>query len=582
MKVSFTNKIWNFLEPDENLISNISEQLNLADIASRILVNRGFKSASEASLFINAKLKNTIPDPSLILDMDKGINRVIQAITDEQQITILGDYDVDGITSTCLLVKYFRHLEVPVKFYIPNRFSDGYGVSDNSIEIISQNKTQLLIVVDSGINAIDEIEQVNLLGIDTIVIDHHTQTNPELPKAIAVINPNRLDQEEIENSYVKNLSAAGVVFLFLIGLQRELRNIGFFKNGEEFNLLELTDIAALGTLCDVMELRGMNRALLKYALAKNNFNSGIQSLLNLFNIQKINSPEDLSFFIGPALNSAGRIGDPHIALNLLLEDNKERSQEIANNLYKLNNQRKNIEKQVLTAAIKIINEHDLLNNLGICIFENDWNEGVIGIVAGKLKDKFQKPVFIITFDKNGQGKGSARSLKGFHIGKFIEVARSKNIITKGGGHELAGGFSITKDKIKDFIALINSEVIDNFANSINVDCSISPTSNLNNIAKIFQAIEPFGKSMEKPLLCLKRVRMKYSKLTSSSNHVIINFSNEFDKGNIRAMIFNSNSKADLIKQIEDNKFELLDIVGYISYSKQFGSSLIIEDIRLSD
>lgn len=582
MKLSFSNKQWNFIESDELLISEISKELKISEIAARILINRGIKTSSEASAFLNAKLKSTIPDPSRLLDMDKGIKKVIEAINKNQQITILGDYDVDGITSTCLMVKYFKYIGLSVKFYIPNRFSDGYGISDKSIEVMVQNKTDLLITVDSGINAIEEIEKINSLGIDSIIIDHHTQTASNLPHAIAVINPNRIDQKEIDTSYIKNLSAAGVVFLFLIGLQRELRNLGFFENLKEPNLIELTDIVALGTLCDVMDLRGINRALLKYTLAKNQYSKGIISLMNLFNIQKINSPEDLSFFIGPAINSAGRVGDPHIALNLLLEESDERSQEIANKLYNLNIQRKNIEKQVLAEAIKIINDHNLTNNSGICVFENNWNEGVIGIVAGKLKDKFQKPVFVITFDQSGHGKASARSLKGIHLGEFIEKAKSHNLITKGGGHELAGGFSIEKEKISDFIAFVNSEITGVFHNSIDIDYSISCFSSLDNIATDLSIIGPFGKSMEKPVFCLKRARIRHFKQTSSGNHIIFNFSNEFDKGNIKAILFNRNSKLEIIKQIEENKFELFDIVGYINYSEQFGSSIIIDDLKLSD
>lgn len=582
MNVSFSNKVWNFIESDETLISEISKQLKISEIIARILVNRGIKSASEASAFMNAKLKNTIPDPSLILDMDKGIKRVIEGIKKNQQITILGDYDVDGITSTCLIIKYFKYIGTQVKFYIPNRFSDGYGLSENSIDIIVQNKTDLLIMLDSGINAIEEIKKVNSLGIDTIIIDHHAQTSSDLPDAIAVINPNRIDQNEIEGSYIKNLSAAGVAFLFLIGLQRELRNLGFFESLKEPNLIELTDIVALGTLCDVMDLRGINRALLKYTLAKNQYSKGILSLMNLFNIQNVTSPEDLSFFIGPAINSAGRIGDPHIALHLLLEESQERSQEIANKLYDLNKQRKIIEKQVLSESIEIINKHNLSCNSGICVFENNWNEGVIGIVAGKLKDKFHKPVFVITFDQNGHGKGSARSLKGIHLGEFIEKAKSNNLITKGGGHELAGGFSIEKSNISQFISFINSEITGSFHNSIDVDYSLVSFRSLDNIATEISSMEPFGKSIEKPVFCLKRARIKYSKQTNSGNHIIFNFTSEFDKGNVKAILFNSDSKLELVKQIENNKFELFDVVGYINYSKQFGSSIIISDLKLSN
>lgn len=581
MSVSFSNKIWNFLKPDESLISSISSDLKISSIAARILANRGVANSEEASSIINVTLRNTIPEPFLLLDMDKGIKRLIKALEGNQNITILGDYDVDGITSTCLMVKFFKHLNYPVKSYIPNRFADGYGVSDNSINVITQNKTDLLIVVDSGINAINEIDKLNALKIDTVIIDHHAQTSNILPNACAVINPNRIDQEEINKACIKDLSAAGVVFLFLIALRREIRNLGLFKEIKELDLRELSDIAALGTLCDVMNLKGINRALLKYTLGKNQYSLGIRSLIESFNIPKIQSSEDLSFFIGPAINSAGRIGDPNIALNLFLEDSPTRAKEIATTLYQLNKQRKVIEKQVLADAINIINKHNLGDNKAICVFENDWNEGVIGIVAGKLKDKFQKPVFVISVDKAGNGKGSVRSTKGTHIGEFLEKARSANLITKGGGHELAGGFSISKENIPSLISLINSEIKNDFQNVINIDYKITANSSLDEIAKSISTLEPFGKGLEKPVFCLTRIRIKSSKLTSSGNHVIFNVSNEFNKGNIKGIIFNASANSEWIKQIEDNKFELLDIVGSISYSEQFGSSLIIDDIRLS-
>lgn len=581
MLKSFSGKTWNFKECDEYTLSEITSSLNLGNLASKILINRGFKSKSEIEAFLNAKLRNTIPDPSLILDMDKAIERVYKSISNKENIMVLGDYDVDGITSTYLVVKYLRTIGLNPNYYIPNRFIDGYGVSENSIEVTIQNKADLVIAVDSGTNSVDEIKTAKDLGIDFVVLDHHTQTCSNLPEAVAVVNPNRVDQKEIDFSHIKNLCAAGVVFLFLIGLQRKLRDSEFFKNIDEPNLLQFADVITLGTLCDVMDLRGINRAITRYAMTKGEFSQGITSLMNVFGIEKISSPDDLSFFIGPAINAAGRVGDPHIALNLLLEESPEISFKIAKKLVELNNTRKEMEKHLFADALYSINSLNLSQNKGICVYGESWNEGVIGIVAGKLKDKFQKPVFVISVDKNGVGKGSARSVNGIHLGKFLEKAINNGIILKGGGHALAGGFSILKDKIPEFQDFINFGIEGEFVNSLDIDASLSALSDLNKIYKEIMRIEPFGKSIEKPKFCFKRLRIRSIKKTTSGSHLMINFSGELGKGSLKTLLFNTNSKIELVREINQNESELMDIVGTINYSEQFGSSIIIEDIRLS-
>ena len=393
---SFSGKVWNFLEADEAQLADTKRGSQISDLVARVLINRGFTDFAEVNNFLNAKLKNTLPDPSLLLDIDKAVDRIFEAIQKNQNITILGDYDVDGITSTYLMVKYLRLIGCDPKFYIPNRFTDGYGISENSIEVAVQNAAELVIAVDSGTNSISEIETARNIGIDFIILDHHTQLQAILPDAVAVVNPNRLDQKEIGFAHIKNLCAAGVVFLFLIAIQRKLRSSNFFDDKPEPDLLKCADIVTLGTLCDVMELRGINRVVTKYTMAKNEYSQGIRALMTAFNIEKISSPEDLSFFIGPAINAAGRVGDPHVALNLFLEESAERSGKIASCLVELNQKRKTIERQLFSDALLMISEKKLSTNKGICVFGENWNEGVIGIVAGKLKDKFQKPVFVIS------------------------------------------------------------------------------------------------------------------------------------------------------------------------------------------
>lgn len=580
MVKSFCGRTWHFLIPEKTKIEEIKE-FTKSGLCAKILLNRGFNSADEVDNFLNAKLRNTIPDPSLLLDMDKAVERVIEAVQGKHDIMVLGDYDVDGITSTALMVKYLRLIGIEPKYYVPNRFSDGYGVSQNAISRAIENHTNLVIAVDSGTNSIIEIEQAKQQGIDFVVLDHHTQLSPELPQAIAIVNPNRTNQSEIGFSYIKNLCAAGVVFLFLIALQRKLKEIGFFAGKEVPELLNFIDIVALGTLCDVMELRGINRAVVKYVLKKGAYSLGIRSLMSLFNLEQILSPEDLSFFIGPAINAAGRVGDPHVALNLLLEEVPERAQKIAACLIEFNQKRKSTERQLLVDAMAMIAERKLISQRGICVYGEGWNEGVIGIVAGKLKDRFQKPTFVISFDENGIGKGSARSVNGIHLGQFLQKANSAGIITAGGGHALAGGFSIQKDKILKFQQFIEEHIEGEFTNELSIDYTLTAMSNLDAIYEEIAPLEPFGKGAEKPIFCFKRVKVSNIRKSNSGGHLLLNFSGEFGNGNIRAILFHLNSKQEFVEHLNKNSDTLLDIVGTINPSPQFGSSIIIEDMRIS-
>ena len=580
MVKSFCNKIWNFQNDKTETVKEIKDVIG-SNLLARILANRGFNSASEANGFLNAKLRNTTPDPSLLLDMDKAVARVIDAIYNKEKIMILGDYDVDGITSTALVAKYLRTIGIKPHYYIPNRFIDGYGVSKNAISKASENKADLVIAVDSGVNSVAEVDKAKKYGIDFVILDHHTQLLDELPQAAAVVNPNRNDQDEIHLSYIKNLCAAGVVFLFLIALQRKLKERGFFPDGKHPNLLDFVDIVALGTLCDVMELRGFNRAIVKYAISQAEYSLGIRSLMSIFKLDKITSPEDLTFFIGPALNAAGRVGDPHIALNLLLEQEPERAYTIATCLFELNKQRKNIEKKLLEEALLMITEQDLENKRGICVYGENWNEGVIGIVAGKLKDKFQKPAFVISVGEKGMCKGSARSVNGIHLGHFIQKSNAAGITIGGGGHALAGGFSIEKSKLQNFQLFIEEHIEGEFVNALDIDYTLTTMSNLDAIYEEICQLEPFGKGIEKPMFCFKRVRISDIRRSASGKSLLLRFTGEFSNGEIRATIFDISKKKGLVELIEKNSETLLDIAGTINPSLQYGSSITIEDVRVN-
>ncbi len=577
---SFSKKIWNFIETNQEEIELLRRQTNLSELNARILSNRGLKSKDEIENFLDARLRTTMPDPSSLLDMDKAVSRVVKAIRSNEKIFVFGDYDVDGITSTYIIVKYLRFLGVSPKYQLPDRFSDGYGLSQEVIGEAIEGGYELIIVVDSGVNEVEAVEKANSFGLDVVILEHHIQSVKELPKAAAVVNPNRIDQTEVGSSHIKHLCAAGVAFLFIVALQRELRNSSFFADTTEPNLYEFLSIVTLGTLCDVMEIKGVNRAFIKFFLKAPEYPIGLKALMDVLKIDKIKSADDFSYFIGPALNAAGRVGNPVIALNMLLEEDYDKASEIASKLLEFNKKRKLIEKELLAEALVMIEALELSSNNFICVSGDGWHEGVIGILAGKIKDKFQRPTFVISFDGNGVGKGSARSVLGAHLGEIFEKAKCDGLLLSGGGHALAGGFSVHKDNIEKFTCFLKSNIGGNFENYLNVDYSISAKTNLNAISSEISMLEPFGKGIEKPIFALKRVRISSLKKTSNNTHLMVFFSGEFD-GSVRGIIFNISSKNSLLIEIEKNKDQLLDVAAFIKSDEQYGSSLIIEDIRLA-
>jgi single-stranded-DNA-specific exonuclease len=302
--------------------------------------------------------------------------------------------------------------------------------------------------------------------------------------------------------------------------------------------------------------------------------------MNAFNISKIESPDDFSFYIGPAMNAAGRMGKPNITLELLLEDEPEKASAMAKKLLGFNQERKVVEKQAVLEALAIISEKRLDLKNGICVFGDGWNEGVIGIISGRLKEKFNKPTFVISFNKDGIGRGSSRSVASFHIGHFLEKARSENVIITGGGHALAGGFSIYKDKIRDFIDFVDLHMKYDFVNNLRIDYSISVNSDFKQIHEEISLLTPFGMGIENPIFVIRRLRVKYKKVTKLGTNLMLTFSGVFGDGLVQAIIFGISGKSGFIELIDKNLDNLIDIAGHISISK-YGKSFVIKDARLS-
>ena len=446
---SLTGKKWIYREFNNDDIVFYKENFFLDEITSKLLSIRKIKK-EDINLFLNPSIKESLPNPNILKDMNKATNHVVELIKKRKTFGIFGDYDVDGASSTALLGNYFKSIKHPFKIYIPDRKKEGYGPSKKSFDILIKEKVDLIFTVDCGTLSFEPIEYAKSKNVDVIVLDHH-QSEINLPNAHSVINPNRLD----DTSKLNYLCAAGVCFMFLVSINRKLREINWFKEKkiEEPDLIDFLDLVSLGTICDVVPLTGLNRAIVKQGLKvlKLKKNPGIKMLMNLCRIESKPTTYHLGYVLGPRINAGGRVGKCSHGANLLLETNASEIFKIASELEQFNNERKILEKELLNYAL--ISAQDKVADPVIIIDGSNWHEGVIGIIASRIKDKYNKPTIIIS--KTGDiGKASARSIVGFDIGMNILSAVQEKILLKGGGHKMAGGFPIKMknlSKFKDFL-----------------------------------------------------------------------------------------------------------------------------------
>ncbi len=503
---SSSGNIWNIktdIEADEN---------NIVDI---LLKNRGYSRN-----FLSSTMRNSMPDPYSFIDMEKAIDRIYEAIMKNQPIAILGDYDVDGISSTCIFLKFFKDIGVDCVYTIPNRMDEGYGLNISNIE---KYKNHLIIAVDCGSSSAEELAYSKKNKIDIIVIDHHTMSC--VPDgAIAIVNPHRPD----EKGAFRYLCAAGLVFMCVVGLNRLLKQRNFYEDSEIMpQLTDYLDLVALATVCDVVELKELNRAFvingLKIIQAKKNL--GLRELLALKKPSEISS-ETIAFFIGPNLNAGGRLETADIGVKLLTTDNPAEAESSALRLYNLNKKRQGIESSMVEEALLSLDEN--LNF--ICVFDPGWHVGVIGIVAGRLKEKYNKPTIVICCDKNGVGKASCRSIGAVDISQVVKKGIEKGIIDSGGGHALAAGFSLSTDNIPLLMDFLKTEIkYDYEPKTFNVDAIVSLSDLSLDFVKKMNELVPFGQGNPSPIFVIPDVRITCSKIVKEQ-HISVTLSDDF--GNI--------------------------------------------------
>ena len=579
--LSVSGKKWILSKYNQKDLAFIKETFSLDEITSKLLSIRDIKK-EEINSFLNPSIKNFLPNPNNLLDMEKSTLRTVEAITNNEKIGIFGDYDVDGASSTALLGNYFNELNLNYEIYIPDRKKEGYGPSIKSFEELIKKKVKIIFTVDCGTLSFEAIDFAKEKKIDVIVIDHH-QSEVNLPRAFSIINPNRLD----DKSNLQYLCAAGVSFMFLVSLNRSLRSKNWFnnKNINEPNLIDYLDLVSLGTVCDVVPLVGLNRAIVKQGLKviKSKKNLGLKTLLDICKIESNPSIYHLGYLLGPRINAGGRVGKCSHGANLLLNKDPKSSFQLASELDQYNKERQLLEKDLLQSILNKTKVH--LDDPVLILSGSNWHEGIIGIVAARLKDKFNKPVIIISL--NGDiGKASARSIVGFDIGAVIIAANQENILLKGGGHKMAGGFSIKVEnieKLKDFVFRKFRNINMNLTaeRPLLLDSIISPSAvNLEFYNKV-AILSPFGSGNPEPKFIIENVKIINGKIVGEKHVKSVLIGN--DGSTIKCIAFNA-AENDIGAYLLKKNNKSFNIAGKLSLNEWKGQSnveFIIDDISVN-
>ena len=478
------------------------------NIVRQLLLSRGV-APHDIDRHLTPTLRNFLPDPSLFRDMDTAADRIAQAVLSGEKITIYGDYDVDGATSSALLIRLLRDLGVEAGYYIPDRLLEGYGPSGEALVKLGEEGSSLIVTVDCGAMAHEALGMAHDAGIDVIVVDHH-KCSPDLPKTVALVNPNRLDEEDEAASH-GHLAAVGVAFLLAIAVVRTLRNRSYFENRKEPDLLALLDVVALGTVADVAALHGLNRAFVAQGLkvmAKRD-NIGMAALIDASRLKRAPACSDLGFALGPRINAGGRVGESTLGVRLLTTRDPDEAREIAAQLSALNDERRAIEAAVQEAAEEqLAAQHNRAVHL---VAGEGWHPGVIGIVAGRIKEKTGKPSLVIALD--GQtGKGSGRSITGVDLGAAIIRARSEGMLVAGGGHAMAAGLTVDSDQIERFADWLDSTLEGQVARAtasreMALDLSVAPGGLTPELVNSLEEAGPYGVGWPGPRIAVGPVRL---------------------------------------------------------------------------
>ncbi len=518
---SFSGRFWSARDYDERQALALSQRFDLPDMLARSLSARGLDLENAAS-FLEPRLRELLPDPSSLKDMDAATERFIRAIEQGENIAVFGDFDVDGATSSALLIRFARALGIDLRLYIPDRLSEGYGPNEAAMQTLSSEGIKLVVCVDCGTSAHEPLQAAKDAGLDVIVIDHHA-AEASLPPCVALVNPNRLDDSTMEK--LGALAAVGVTYLFVIAVNRALRQSGFYDAQKpEPDLLKWLDLVALGTVCDVVSLTGLNRAFVAQGLKimERRQNIGISALAQEAGVKKEMDSFTAGFMLGPRINAGGRVGRSDMGAKLLSLTDREEAASLAAQLGQLNEERRAIEAGVLVEAEALVLPD--ASPLTFVASEN-WHAGVIGIVASRLKDKFQRPAIVIALDGD-VGKGSGRSIGSVDLGAAVIAARQAGMLINGGGHKMAAGLTVAREKAEDLHAFLKERIgkqleAEPFVSTLTVDGVVSASAlNMSFLEKL-AALAPFGSGNPEPRFALADCRIVRANIVGEKHVKII-------------------------------------------------------------
>lgn len=505
-----TQRRWVLKEADEGLVSLLSETLSLSPLLARILIHRGLKEPGEARRFLSSSLRSDLPSPFLMADMERASERLVRALEQKELVCVWGDYDVDGTTGAAALVSFMREVGGDPIYHIPHRIEEGYGLNSEGIKTLCARGVRLVVSVDCGVSNYEEVKLARESGIDVVVVDHH-EPPPRLPPALAVLNPHRPDCPFPD----KGLSGAGLAFYLIIALRAKLREAGWFNDSEAPDIRRYLDIVTLGTIADMVPLRGVNRVLARRGLSElgGSMRPGIVALKE---VARIPAGEvgvgHVAFQLGPRINAAGRMDAGLKVVEMLTTGSTEAALQVARELDEHNRERQEMEARVLEEALSQLQSLED-DRCSIVLGQEGWHPGVLGIVASRIVERFYRPTVVVGF-RQGEGKGSARSIRGFHMVEGLR--RSVDLLEKFGGHEYAGGLTVRQEKFPLFVQRFEEAARayltpEDLVPVLEVDGELDFSEITPSLARSIEGLQPFGIGNPEPLFMTRGVEVSERK-----------------------------------------------------------------------
>jgi single-stranded-DNA-specific exonuclease len=580
---SLTGRAWVSRLTDDRLALAIAQREGLPEIVARVLAARGI-APEDCAAYLAPNLKSLMPDPSSLMDMDKAARRIADAIMKGEKVAVFGDYDVDGATSSAVLQRFFRAVGSDLRIYIPDRIREGYGPNAPALMELRDEGIKLIITVDCGTMAHRVLGVAFDAGLEIVVVDHH-QAEPALPPALALVNPNRLD----DTSGQGTLAAVGVAFLLLVAVNRALRDGGWYASHDEPDLLSLLDLVALGTVCDVVPLVGLNRAFVTQGLRVlgRRRNVGLRALADVARLEGAPGAYHLGFLLGPRVNAGGRVGRSDLGARLLTTEDADEAGIIAQELDLLNKERQTIEARVLEEALAQV---DVALGAArrnapppfIVAAAKGWHPGVIGIVAARLKERYERPAMVIAFDGKGEGKGSGRSIQGVDLGRAVTAALEAGLLVNGGGHAMAAGITIREDKLDAFAEFIEGRIAEQVlaaseSRALRLDGALTAGGANRALYELLEQAGPYGSGNPEPRFAVPSLRVAFADIVGKG-HVRCQLQGE-DGGRLKAIAFRA-AETPLGRALMDRGTGPLHVAGRLKaddWRGKHGVQLTIED-----